>query len=214
MKKKVLLVGATGFVGSAILDELLARGHHVTALLRDPQKLARETPLLSVRQGDVADKEALIAAAAGQDAVISAYNPGWTNPNMYEDTKRLYPQIVKAVKAAGVKRLQVVGGASVLFLKPGERIIDAGILPAEIMPGVRGLFEFYMETLSQERDLDWVYFVPAPEIHPGERSGKYVLGTDSVFGSGKISVKDYAVAMVDELEQETHHQTLFTAVNE
>lgn len=90
--------------------------------------------------------------------MISAYNPGWANPNIYEETLTNYPKILRAAKAAGVKRLLIVGGAGTLFVKPGVRLVDTGTLPAEWLPGVKSLGEFYLNTLIPEKGIDWVFF--------------------------------------------------------
>ena len=109
--KNVVLIGASGFVGNAILNELLERGHQVTAVVRNAQKITRKHDRLSVVEMDVEETVKLKAVCEGKEAVISAYNPGWNNPNIYEDTLRVYPKILEAVKASGVKRLLIVGGA-------------------------------------------------------------------------------------------------------
>ncbi len=112
---QVALIGATGFVGAALLQELLQRGHEVVALVRDPAKLAVR-PGLHVVQADVMDASAVEAAVRDSDAVLSAYNAGWANPNIYEDFMRGSRAIVQGVKAAGVKRYLVVGGAGSLYV--------------------------------------------------------------------------------------------------
>lgn len=212
--KKVALIGASGFVGTAILNELLSRGYEVTAIVRNPEKVAAKSEKLNVVKADVSDTDALAAALKGNDAVISAYNPGWTNPNIYEETLKNYPLILKAVKQAGFNRLLIVGGAGTLFCAPGLRVVDSGAIPAEIMGGVKSLGEFYLNTLMNEKELDWVFFSPAGSLEPGERTGKFRLGKDDLIvdenGKSHISVEDYAVAMVDELEKENHHQERFT----
>ena len=121
--KNVTLIGASGFVGTAILNELLARGHRVTAVVRNPGKIGIKSPSLTAVQADVTDTSALVAACKGRDAVISAYNPGWTNPNIYEETLRNYPLILEAVRQSGVRRLLCVGGAGTLFCAPGLRVV-------------------------------------------------------------------------------------------
>lgn len=212
--KKTALIGASGFVGSAILNELLSRGYNVEALVRNPEKITIENPNLTVKKVDVADEKALAEDLKGYDAVISAYNPGWTNPNIYNDTLQNYPRIVEAAKRAGVKRLLIVGGAGTLFCAPGLRVVDSGVIPAEIMDGVKSLGKFYLETLTKEGDIDWVFFSPAGAFVEGTRTGKYRLGKDDLIvdGQGKstISVADYAKAMVDELETPAHHHERFT----
>lgn len=218
--KDVVLIGASGFVGSAILDELLLRGHKVTAIAPHPEKIKAKSDRLTVIEGDATDIETLAKAAKGKDAVISAYNPGWSNPRQYEETLENYPKIVEGTKKAGVRRLLVVGGAGTLFVKPGVRLVDTGTLPAAWLPGVKSMGEFYLNYLMKEKDLDWVFFSPAGNLGdmgqngPGKRTGKFRLGKDDMLfdadGNSFISVEDYAYAMVDELEQENHHGERFT----
>lgn len=212
--KNVVLIGANGFAGTAILNELLHRGNKVTAIVRNPEKITINDANLAVFKADVSDIEAITNICKGKDAVISAYNPGWTNPNIYEETLKNYPLILKAVKQSGVKRLLCVGGAGTLFCAPGIRVVDAGVIPAEIMGGVKSLGEFYLNSLCNEKEIDWVFFSPAGTLEPGQRTGIFRLGKDDLIvdenGNSHISVEDYAVAMVDELEQENHHQERFT----
>lgn len=215
--KNVALIGASGFVGNAILNELLNREHRVTAIVRHASKIKASSPNLEVKEIDVEDAPAMIEALKGKDAVISAYNPGWSNPNMYEDTLRIYPKILDEVKQSGVKRLQIVGGAGSLFVKPGLRLVDTGTLPEAWLPGVNSMAKFFLETLVNEKELDWVFFSPAANLGnltAGVRTGKFRLGKDDLIvdekGESFISVEDYAMAMVDELEQENHHQERFT----
>lgn len=219
MKKKVVLIGASGFVGSAILNELLNRGWSVKALVRNPQNIAIGNPALEVEKIDASNQHELEAALEGFADVISAYNPGWTNPAIYDDTLKNYQKILDAAKAAHVRRLLIVGGAGTLFVAPGLRLMDTGKIPETFLPAVRGLGEFYLNTLMQEKDIDWVFFSPAGVLGnadrtPGLRTGKYRLGKDELIvdssGNSSISVEDYAKAMVDELENGDHHQERFT----
>ena len=212
--KNVVLIGASGFVGKAILNELLERGHKVTAVVRNPEKIDVENDNLIKVKADVSSAENVAAVADGFDTVISAYNPGWKNPNIAEDTLTVYPSILEGVKQAGVKRLLCVGGAGTLYAEPGVMVMNTGALPEEIMPAVKALGDFYLNTLKNENNIDWVFFSPAGIIEPGERTGKFRLGKDDLIvndnGESKISVEDYAVAMVDELENEAHHKERFT----
>lgn len=213
MAKEVLLIGATGFVGSAILNELLSRGHKVTAVVRDPAKL--EGKEVTAVKEDVANVDAIADLARGKDAVISAYNPGWANPDIATLITENYPKILNAAKQSGVGRLLIVGGAGTLFCAPGLRVVDSGAIPEAIMGGVRPLGDFYLNTLMNENDIDWVFFSPAGAFDEnGQRTGKFRLGKDDLIvdvnGNSHISVQDYAVAMVDELEQENHHKERFT----
>jgi NAD-dependent epimerase/dehydratase len=212
--KKTALIGASGFVGSAILNELLSRGYNVEALVRNPENVKVKDPHLTVKKVDVADTKALAADLRGYETVISAYNPGWTNPDIYNLTLQNYPRILEAAKEAGVKRLLIVGGAGTLFCAPGLRVVDSGVIPDEIMGGVKSLGEFYLETLNKENAIDWVFFSPAGSLEPGGATGTYRLGKDDLIvdseGNSRITVGDYAKAMVDELEAPAHHQERFT----
>ena len=212
--KNVVLIGASGFVGTAILNELLNRGHKVTAIVRDAKKMTVSNPNLTIVEADVTDTDALKEAGKGKDAVISAYNPGWKNPHIYEDTLKNYPLIVESAKHAGVKRLLIVGGAGTLFYAPGKMVMDADDVPAQLLPGIKSLGEFYLNTLRKEKDIDWIFLSPAANMTPGKRTAKFRIGKDDLVvdanGDSNISVEDFAVAMVDELEQEKHHKERFT----
>lgn len=210
--KNVLLIGATGFVGSAVLNELLERGHEVTAVVRNAAKLPQNELLTAVEQ-DVSDVEAIAKLAEGKDAVISAYNPGWMNPEIEKLITENYPKILEAAKKSGVERLIIVGGT--LFCAPGLRVVDSGVIPAEIMDGVRPLGNFYLNTLTNENDIDWVFFSPAGVLdEEGKKTGNYRLGKDDLIvdaeGNSHISVQDYADALVNELEKPAHHKERFT----
>lgn len=214
MDTKVALIGASGRVGRAILNELLNRGFKVDALVRNPDKLKLDNPNLTVTQVDASNESSLANDLKGFDNVISAYNPGWSNPNIYQETLENYPKILKAAIQAGVKRLLIVGGAGTLFVKPGLRLMDTGTLPKEWLPGVTSLGKFYLETLMKNHDIDWVFFSPAAFLEEGVRTGKYRLGKDDLMldenGKSSISLEDYAKAMVDELEEPKHHRERFT----
>lgn len=212
--KNVLLIGATGFVGSAVLNELLERGHKVTAVVRNAAKLPQNELLTGVEQ-DVSDVEAIAKLAEGKDAVISAYNPGWMNPEIEKLITENYPKILEAAKKSGVERLIIVGGAGTLFCAPGLRVVDSGVIPAEIMDGVRPLGNFYLNILTNENDIDWVFFSPAGVLdEEGKKTGIYRLGKDDLIvdaeGNSHISVQDYADALVNELEKPVHHKERFT----
>ncbi|WP_294721875.1 NAD(P)-dependent oxidoreductase [Prevotella sp.] len=210
----VLLIGATGFVGSAVLNELASRGHKVTAVVRNIEKLAKNDLVNAVKE-DVANVDAIAKLAEGKDAIISAYNPGWTNPDIETLITENYPKILEAAKKSGVERLLIVGGAGTLFCAPGLRVVDSGAIPEEIMGGVRPLGDFYLNTLMNENDIDWVFFSPAGVFdQEGKKTGNYRLGKDDLIvdaeGNSHISVQDYADAMVNELEKPAHHKERFT----
>ena len=210
----VLLIGATGFVGSAVLNELVSRGHKVTAVARNVEKVAK-SELVDVVKEDVANVDAIAKLAEGKDAIISAYNPGWTNPDIATLISETYPKILSAAKKSGVERLLIVGGAGTLFCAPGLRVVDSGAIPEEIMGGVRPLGDFYLNTLMNENDIDWVFFSPAGVFdQQGKKTSNYRLGKDDLIvdaeGNSHISVQDYADAMVNELEKPAHHKERFT----
>lgn len=212
--KSVVLIGASGFVGTAILNELLSRGHKVTAVVRNPKKINVTNSNLEIVKTDVSDTNVMVEICKGKDAIISAYNPGWANPDIYEETLRNYPLILEAAKRSGAKRLLCVGGAGTLFCAPGLRVVDSGAIPDAIMGGVKSLGEFYLNTLMNEKAIHWIFFSPAGTLEPGKRTGKFRLGKDDLIvdenGISHISVEDYAVAMVDELENPKHHYERFT----
>lgn len=212
--KSVVLIGANGFVGTAILNELLSRGHKVTAVVRNPKKINVTNSNLGIVKTDVSDTNVMVEICKGKEAIISAYNPGWANPDIYEETLRNYPLILEAAKRSGAKRLLCVGGAGTLFCAPGLRVVDSGAIPDAIMGGVKSLGEFYLNTLMNEKAIDWIFFSPAGTLEPGKRTGKFRLGKDDLIidenGISHISVEDYAVAMVDELENPKHHYERFT----
>lgn len=210
----VLLIGATGFVGSAVLNELVSRGHKVTTVVRNIEKLAKSDLVNAVKE-DVANVDAIAKLAEGKDAIISAYNPGWTNPDIATLITENYPKILEAAKKSGVERLLIVGGAGTLFCAPGLRVVDSGAIPEEIMGGVRPLGDFYLNTLMNENVIDWVFFSPAGVFdQEGKKTGNYRLGKDDLIvdaeGNSHISVQDYADAMVNELEKPAHHKERFT----
>ena len=105
---KVALLGATGFVGSALLKEAIDRGHTVTAIVRQPEKLGRREGLIAT-VGDIYDTTSLAALLRGNDAIISAFHPGWQDPNLYDDQVRGTASIIAAIKDAGIKRVLWVG---------------------------------------------------------------------------------------------------------
>ncbi len=212
--KKIVLIGASGFVGSAILNEALDRGHKVTAVVRNPEKITKVHKNLDVKQGDVSFAETVKVMSKGADVVISAYNPGWKNPDIAEETTRVYRAILEGVKKSGVRRFLVVGGAGSLFISPGKRLMDAGLMPESFLPAVKALADVYLIDLMAEKSIDWVFFSPAGMLESGLRTGKFRLGKDDLIvngtGESKISVQDYAVAMIDELEKSAHHRERFT----
>jgi len=208
---KVVIIGATGFVGKAIVKEASDRGLTVTAIARDVTKVPA-LPGVTAVAADVNDTDLLTGLFKGQDAVISAYNAGWGNPNIYDDFIKGSTAIQTATKAAGVKRLLVIGGAGSLYID-GKQLVDSPEFPQEWKPGATAARD-YLASLREEQALDWSFLSPAIELVPGERTAAFRLGLESpVFdaaGKNKISVEDLAVAVINEIEQPAHIQKRFT----
>lgn len=209
---KLALIGATGYVGAALLEEALNRGHQVTALVRQPQKLP-SLPNLSAQQADVHDVDRLTEQLRGHDAVISAFNPGWGNPDIREQFIAGSRAIIAATKASGVRRLLVVGGAGSLYVAPGLQLIDTEGFPAEYKEGAEGARQA-LNLLRSEHDLIWSFISPAALLEPGPRTGTFRLGGEHLLMDGKhpgrISVADLAVALLDETERPQHIRQRFT----
>ena len=210
---KIALIGGTGFVGSALLDELLQRGHQVTALARDPAKYADRAGLTAVR-ADVMQADQVAAAVRGHDAVASAFNPGWQDPALHDNFLKGSQAIVDGTKQAGVARLIVVGGAGSLYVAPGVQLVDTPAFPQEWKQGALAAREA-LNRIRQETTLAWTFVSPAALLQPGPRTGTFRLGTDELLMDGaapaKLSVADLAVAIVDELEAPRHVRARFTA---
>ncbi len=209
---KVALIGATGFVGSALLKEALDRGHEVTAIVRDPDKVSPRERLVVIGV-DVNDTDRLAASIHGLDALMSAFNPGWKNPNLYQDQVRGTASIIAAVKKAGVPRVLWVGGAGGLETASGTRLVDNPDFPDWVRPGSLATIDA-LEQLRRDPQLDWTFLSPAAEMRPGTRTGKFRLGGDRLLvdanGQSRTSVEDFAVAMIDELERTAHSRQRFT----
>jgi putative NADH-flavin reductase len=212
---KIALIGGTGFVGSALLNELLSRGHSVTALARNPEKYAARPGLRTVK-ADVYDAAQVAAAVRGHDAVVSAFNPGWKEPEIYALFLKGHAAIVSGVKQSGVKRFLTVGGAGSLFVAPGVQGVDTPHFPAEWKAGALGARDALNE-LKKETELEWTFLSPPADLHPGARSGRYKVGADDLLMNGNvpagITVTDLALAIVDEVEKPKHVRRRFTVAS-
>lgn len=212
--RDITIIGVSGFVGSAILNEALMRNYQIDAIVRNPLNVHATSLDLTVTKGDVMDEKGLEKLLYKKQVVISAYHPGWKNPNVYDDTLKAYTNIIRASKRAGVKRLLIVGGAGTLLVEPNKAVIDTGWIPDAILPNVKGLLKVYNDLLKPEKELDWVFFNPAGNLVPGSRTGRFRLGKDYLIfndkGESVISVQDYAVAMLNEVEKQDYHKERFT----
>jgi|SRR6218665_1068915 len=212
---KIAIIGATGFVGSTILKEAASRNHEVTAIARNPKEESQTN--VTWKKADINNVDELAEILAGNDLVISSFNAGWTNPNLYNDFLEGSKLIQLAVKASGVKRFITIGGAGSLYIAPETQLVDTPEFPKEYLAGATAARD-YLNIIRKEKELDWAFFSPAIEMHPGittGRTGKYRLGLENPVvneeGRGILSVEDLAVVIIDEAENQKHHQTRFTA---
>ena len=204
---KVAVIGATGNAGSRITAELLKRGHHVRAIVRPESNFAAKNGV-EVANSDLSEAAQLAGVLKGADAVVSAYRPPVDdNVQIVGTTKR----IAEAVKR-NKQRLLVVGGAGGLFVAPGVTAIASGHLPEFALPIAKA-----HEQVRKDLEVsgtDWTYFAPAGLFEPGERTGNFRLGKDDLIvdasGNSRISMEDYAIAAVDELENPKHRGERFS----
>jgi putative NADH-flavin reductase len=212
---KIAVIGATGFVGTCIVNELANRNHQVLGISR---KMQIQTEAIAFISLDIFNTNDLADALKTCDVVVSAYNPGWSNtPDIYDEFIEGSQSIQQAVKLAGIKRFIVVGGAGSLYIAAGIQLVDAYEFPPEIKAGAAAARD-YLNMIRNETELDWAFFSPAKEMHQGittGRTGKYRLGTDFPVvdegGRSVLSVEDVAVVIADEIETPRHHRARFTA---
>jgi uncharacterized protein len=203
----VVLFGASGMIGSRILHELMRRGHTVTAVVRNPENIKATGS--RVVKGDITDEASVAAIAKGAEAVISAYAPPQAQPDLIVPATQ---SLLNGLKKGGVKRVIIVGGAGSLEAAPGVPLVDMPNFPAEFK-GI-ALAHRNLLPILKESDFDWSSLSPAALIQPGERTGKFRLGTTRLLsdakGESRISAEDYAIALVDELENPKHLRQQFT----
>ena len=216
---KFAVIGATGYVGNAVVQELAARGHDVTAFARNTGKVFAAPNVRAVAADVTA--AGFAEQLAGFDAVVSAFNPGWTNPNIGRDFRDGYAAILAAAKSAGVPYLLIVGGAGSLYIAPGVQVIDTPDFPKEIYDGANAARDLLTE-LRGRNDLNWAFISPpiclgADGGHSEDRTGKYRLGADDALMDGDapagISVADLAIAIADDVAQKAHLHQRFTVAS-
>ncbi|MFL5562026.1 MAG: NAD(P)-dependent oxidoreductase [Gemmatimonadaceae bacterium] len=206
---KIVLFGATGNIGQRIVREALSRGHEVTGVVRDPEQVQSPDPKVKLVKGDATNADSVATVARGADAIVSAISPrpnarGLGAPRLADAARAL----LAGAKKSGVKRLVIVGGAATLEVAPGKRLLDSPDFPeaykAEALQGAESLDVFRKEGAG----VDWTFISPAAEISPGQRTGRYRATGDQFIpdakGRSHISMEDYAVALVDELEHRQH----------
>jgi putative NADH-flavin reductase len=206
---RITVIGGTGYAGSAIVSEAAARGHDVTALSRS--KPAEQIPGVTYVEGDAHGEEALSSVISGADVVVAALAPRGPLTDSFRD---VYRTIARLADAAGAQ-LFLVGGFSSLRPAPGAPrfVEDLSHIPAEVQPEVLAGAAVIIEDLpATPETLDWVFVSPAAvfgSFAPGERLGEYRLGNDVAVqpeGGGAISGADYALGLVDLIEQGEHHR--------
>ncbi len=217
--KKFAVIGATGYVGQAVVAELASRGHKVTAFARNTDKVAQADNITAV-QADVLSSD-FAEKLQGFDGVVSAFNAGWTNPNIGADFTQGANAIIDAAKVAQVPYLLVVGGAGSLFVAPNVQLIDTPAFPKEIFDGANAARNL-LNDLQDRRDVNWAFISPPALLgvtggYSEERTGSYRLGEDDLLMNGDIpagiSVADLAIAIADNVEKQAHLYKRFTAAN-
>lgn len=199
---KIALIGASGRVGSRLLAEMLRRGHDVTGIARNTSDVPPQSHL-TLRSADANEPSSIAPILRGHDVVASAMKFAATDPHA----------VITAVKRSGVKRLMVVGGAGSLQVPPGVLLMDTAGFPGAYKPeAVAG--RGFLDVLRGEKELDWTFLSPSAEFLPGERTGKFRIGRDELLAGADdrswISMEDYAIAFVDELETPRHTRERFT----
>jgi uncharacterized protein len=199
---KIAVTGASGQAGSRITAELARRGHHITAIARNSERIAR-LPGVTATKGDANDRAALTKLWAGHEVAVTAIHFLVSDPEI----------LIGAAKDASVGRYLVVGGAGSLEVAPGVRLVTTSTFPPEYKHEAEKGAAF-LDRLRQERDLNWTLLSPSALLVAGERTGKFRLGTDRLLtaadGRSWISFEDFAVALADEIERPAHPRTRFT----
>ena len=216
---KIAVIGATGLVGNAAVLELAARGHQVTAFARNVAKVA-QSPNVTAVAADVNAPD-FAAKLAGFDAVVSAFNAGWDNPNLAQDVKTGYDNLLAAFKAAQLPYYLIIGGAGSLNVAPNVQLVDTPDFPADVYPAANAL-RVLLDDLRPRRDINWAFLSPAAMFAVApvrlEPKGAYRIGQDDVLlnadGSpADITLPDLAAAIADDVEQKAHLFQRFTVAN-
>ncbi|MEO6521455.1 MAG: NAD(P)-dependent oxidoreductase [Mucilaginibacter sp.] len=208
---KIAVFGAAGRIGSRIITEALNRGHDVTAVVRKPETYIVIHEHLKVAKGDIFESQSIEGAVFDHDAVVSAYSPtgGAAPSTLFE----LVLPLTAGLKQAGVKRLLVVGGAGSLEVAPGIQVVDTPNFPAEFK-AVALAHRDALKAWQKVDEIDWTYASPSAFIEPGARTGKFRTGTTQLLtdeqGNSKISMEDFAIAILDEIENPQFIKQQFT----
>ena len=199
---KIAIIGASGNVGSRLVHEALQRGHSITGIVRRPELLEHNKKIVA-KKGDIAHVDELADLLKGNDVVISTVKFQGTSVD----------HLISAVKKSGLKRVLVVGGAGSLQVASGQALVDTAEFPTMYKPEASAGRD-WLNALKKENDLDWSFLSPSAIFIPGERTGEFRLGDDQLLmradGKSLISMEDYAIAMLDEVEKPTHIRKRFT----
>lgn len=208
---KIAIIGATGFIGSALLNEAIMRGHEVSALVSNINKVPNQTRVTAL-QTNVLDIDDLAQKIKGHDIVISAFS-GHAQKDVFDYYIKGIKSIIDAVKMVQIPRLIVVGGAGSLEVSPGIQLVDTADFPAEWKGTAEGARQA-LQLLRNDSQVTWTVLAPSAHIEPGKRTGNFRLGSNQLLvgedAQSHISVEDYAVAMIDEVEDAKHLNALFT----
>jgi len=208
---KIAVFGAGGRIGSRIVDEALNRGHDVTAVVRHPENYTKTHTHLKVAKGNLFNSQDVETGAFDQDAVVSAYSPAAGVPP--STITELAVPLINGLKQANVKRLIIVGGAGSLEVAPGLQLVDTPDFPA-IYKTVSLAHREALKIYQKEKELEWTFVSPSAVIEPGERTGKFRTGTNQLLkdadGKSFITMEDYAVAVIDEIETPMHVREVMT----
>lgn len=210
---KIALVGATGKIGQEIGKEILQHQHSLTALTRSDKPLPTELASAQQKVVDILDVAALTEAVRGHDVIASAFGPVMDNPAAIGQVADVARALIAAARAAGIKRVVVIGGAGSLEVAPGVQLVDIPEFPAIYKPVALAHREAF-NVFRSVTDLDWTFFSPAAMISPGEKKGNYRVGEGKLLadaaGNSAISYGDYAEAFLAELEQGAHRKAIIT----
>ncbi|NNU76725.1 NAD(P)-dependent oxidoreductase [Clostridium estertheticum] len=207
---KIVIIGSNGNVGKVILNEAISRNYEITAIVHNQSKYINEHDNLKIIQADAFDEKSLVNAIKGNDLVISAFGP---KPGDEGSLLVVTKNLINATKKALVPRLIAIGGAGSLYVAPGLKLVDSESFPTDWKPiglAHSGALELY----KNENELDWTVLSPAALFETGVRTGKYNIGIDNLIvdeqGESKISFEDYALALVDEVENHKFSRERFT----
>lgn len=210
---KLIVFGASGLLGPRLVDEALARGHEVTAVARDAARLDAHGGRVRVASADATDPDSVAAVATGHDAALSAVLQH-ERPAMLVDAAR---GLLEGLALAGVPRLVVAGGAGSLRVPSGERLMDTPGFREEWRPEAQAAGEALEVFRGADTEVSWSYVNPGAVLEPGERTGRYRVGDDELLtdeqGNSRITMEDFAIAMLDEAEDQKHPRARFTAAH-